>query len=121
MYDDFNTCNVSENEADEQRWRPLSTSQATSTSQDEPRRFFRFEREGQALQGMWLGWTSGPFGKLGQLETREGVRTFSPSTVLANHLNKLDEGTLVRIRFSGWRLSKAGRKYRDFAVDVAAE
>jgi hypothetical protein len=58
---------------------------------------------------------------LGHIETRAGVKTFSHSQVLSDQLTSLDKGTLVRITFTEWKTSKAGRRYRGFDVDIAKD
>ena len=106
-YDDVNPSE----EVSPGQWRPVSGKRRGT--------FVRFETSGESISGIWLGYGSGPFGPVGQLETRHGVRTFGLATALRDELDKIAEGTLVRIRFTGWRTSKAGRRYRHFEVDVA--
>jgi hypothetical protein len=83
--------------------------------------FHRWEREGDSLEGIWLGSHEGPYGLLGSLDTLRGRLTFPLHAVLRQRLIELKEGTEVRIVYRGTGSTKKGWVVKLFDVFVAGD
>lgn len=80
--------------------------------------FFKWERQGQEIEGIWKGKTDGKFGPIGWVEDEQdsSQRSFPLHTVLLNKLEDVGEGTLIRIEYLGKKSGKNGREYKNFNV-----
>ncbi|HSF03110.1 MAG TPA: hypothetical protein VLA62_08870 [Solirubrobacterales bacterium] len=81
--------------------------------------FHKWAEAGESLEGTWRGLQDGQYGPVGTLETPEGPVRFAVTTALVERLQGIPEGTELRLEYLGFRRSKAGREYKDFAVWVA--
>ena len=78
--------------------------------------FYKFEVEGDTLEGIYRGIRDGPYGPLGVLVTDDGERSFKMYASLARQLAGVVEGTPTRLDYRGEKESRQGRMYKDFAV-----
>jgi len=92
------------------RWRRVGQGQ-----------FHKWEQAGEEFEGTWRGAHDGRYGRLGTLETSEGLITFPLPTALLERVRLVREGTQVLIRYTGMQTSKAGRPFKGFEVFVAGD
>src|SRR5262245_11089768 len=83
------------------RWRQIGQGQ-----------FHKWETPGEEFEGTWRGMHDGRFGRLGTLETPEGLVTFPIHAALLERLKLVREGAEVLIRYTGKQTSKAGRVFK---------
>ena len=62
---------------------------------------------------------SGPFGEQHTILTDDGV-TVLPHLAALSDLSRVPLGAVVRITFTGEKVSKAGHTYKAFTIEVAA-
>src|SRR5215831_7295125 len=92
------------------RWRQIGQGQ-----------FHKWETPGEEFEGTWRGMRDGRFGRLGTLETPEGLVTFPLHAALLERLKRVREGAEVLVRYTGKQTSKAGRVFKAFEVFVAGD
>ena len=83
--------------------------------------FHAWQKEGDALEGIWLGEHQGQFGPLGSLDTLTGRVTFPLNAVLRQRLGGVKEGTVVRIVYQGSGSTKKGWPVKLFDVYLASD
>src|SRR5262249_14477072 len=92
------------------RWRRISQGQ-----------FPRWERPGDAFQGVWRGIRDGRFGLLGIVDTEVGPVAFPLPAALRVRLVQVDPGTLVLVRYTGLQTSTSGPVFKAFEDFVAKQ
>jgi hypothetical protein len=92
------------------RWRQIGQGQ-----------FHKWETPGEAFEGTWRGMQDGRFGPLGTLDAEAGIITFPLPAALRDRLAQVRPGAQIRIRYTGFQTSKAGRTFKGFEVFVAEE
>ena len=88
------------------RWKQLSGG-----------KFFKFEKEGDCLEGLWQGTQVGKFGDNGVIEVDGVPQLFTLNTALKD-LMRVKPGTEVRVTFMGKEMSKGGNEYKAFQIFV---
>src|SRR5216683_711820 len=83
--------------------------------------FHKWAPPGEELEETWRGMHDGRYGRLGTLETSEGLMTFPLPTALLERLRLVREGAQVLIQYTGLQTSKAGRSFKGFEVYVAGD
>ena len=79
--------------------------------------FFKWDEVGKTLIGTWRGTVDGAQYPTGLMELEDGSKIrFGLKTALANRLNDVDEGTKVKIVYTGKAKSKAGNQFMTFDV-----
>jgi hypothetical protein len=77
---------------------------------------------GETLEGVWRGTHEGQFGPIGTLvATDGGIIRIGLGAVLADRLQHVREGDVVRITYCGMETNKSGRTFRAFEVCVAED
>lgn len=80
----------------------------------------KWERDGQNLEGLWLGLHDGKFGPLGSLQLPDGTKVRFPChTALLDRVKRVKEGAEIFIQYLGKQKSKAGREFKAFEVFIA--
>lgn len=79
--------------------------------------FFKFETEGDCLEGVWQGTQDGKFGDNGIVEVKGDRKLFTMNTALKD-LMRVAPGTDVQITYVGKKLSKAGNEFKAFQILV---
>lgn len=91
------------------------------TPSPEDAAFVRWTTPGMVLEGDWRGHTErGHFGPQGAISTPDGLVLFAMPVVLREALSQAHVGDLVRITYTGDRVSKTGHSYKLFRVQKAA-
>ena len=81
-------------------------------------KFFKFEEEGDTLEGEWLGVKEGKYGKNGVVKTDDGTRlSFSLTTVLAD-LEFIDPGKKIKLVLTGFQKGKFPNPMKVFDVFI---
>ena len=78
--------------------------------------YIKWDQPGVLVEGIWKGVGQGDYGAVGRLHSTEGVLQFSLPTVLAGKLEDVQQGDLVRIKFTGTETNASGRDYKMFSV-----
>ena len=79
--------------------------------------FFKFEKEGDRLEGVWRGTQAGKFGDNGIVEADGDAKLFTMNTALKDLL-RVAPGTEVQITYTGKRTSKGGNEFKAFQILV---
>lgn len=84
----------------------------------------KWDHEGQAVEGVWVGTRDGKFGLLGDVKQADGKTvSVSMGAVLTDRLAGVEEGETIRIVYMGQGKTKTGGKLNlfDVFVDQAEE
>ena len=94
------------------KWRKVGGPRAEAEFE-----FFKWNEEGQSIEGIWKGTTKGKFGSLGLVEDEldRALKAFPLHTVLENRLSEVEVGASVRIEYLGL-VSGRTHEYKDFDV-----
>ena len=82
--------------------------------------FFKFEKEGDSVEGKFVEMQEGNFGKTPVLKAASGEKMVIPNLrVLMTKFDNIEIGTEVKVTYIGEKQAeKSGRTYKDFKVET---
>ena len=95
----------------------------TTFGSDSDTKFWKSEREGDEIVGVYLGTKrGGKYGnKLARIRDDGGEENLVSVTRALEDIESLPAGTRCRIKFLGWGESKTGTKFKKFSIFTVGE
>lgn len=83
--------------------------------------FYKFDHEGQVLEGVWRGTKPGKYGDNGVVEQADGSMVQFTLNVTLRDLVKVPDGADVRITYRGMARAKNGNEFKAFTIQVGED